>query len=129
MFNEYGFGGYLVWSVPTHKVFIDGRGDVFEQAGVFSDYMSVTNLKPETLAILQSYNIQSCLIQAGAPLATLLAGRPDWKRVYHDKLSAIFVRQLQSPTASMLPAPKQCLTFACVSSSEPTPRDEGSEPQ
>jgi hypothetical protein len=105
MFNEYGFGGYLVWSMPTHKVFIDGRGDVFEQAGVFSDYLSVMNLKPESLAILRSYNIESCLIPPDAPLATLLAARSDWKRIYHDKLTAIFVRQPRSQPAAMLSGP------------------------
>ena len=102
MFNEYGFGGYLVWSMwPAHKVFIDGRGDVFEQAGVFSDYLSVMNLKPESLAILRSYNIESCLIPRDAPLATLLAARSDWTRVYDDKLTAIFVRQPRSQPAAM----------------------------
>jgi hypothetical protein len=105
MFNGYDFGGYLVWSMPTHKVFIDGRGDVYEPPGVFSDYVSVMNLKPQALSILQSYHIQSCLIPPDASLATLLAARPDWKRVYHDKLTAIFVRQPQSQPAAMLSGP------------------------
>ena len=39
MYNNYGFGGYLVWSRgPEHKVFIDGRGDVYERGGVLADY-------------------------------------------------------------------------------------------
>jgi len=93
MFNEYAFGGYLVWSRdPQHKVFIDGRGDVYERAGVFSDYMAVIDLKPEALAILRSYRIKSCLIYQNSPVATLLHASPDWKQVYRDKLSAIFVR-------------------------------------
>lgn len=100
MFNDYGFGGYLVWSMePAHKVFIDGRGDVFERVGVFSDYMSVSDLKPNALAILKSYRIQSCLIERNAPLATLLAAAQGWKLVYEDKLSALFVRQPQSQPA------------------------------
>ena len=97
MFNEYNFGGYLVWSrAPEHKVFIDGRGDVFEEAGVFSDYLRIVELKPDALAILRRYGIRSCLIRKESALATFLAERPDWKRVYADKLSAIFVRQPQS---------------------------------
>jgi len=74
---------------------------VFEQAGVFSDYLSVMNLKPESLAILRSYNVESCLIPRDAPLATLLAARSDWTRVYDDKLTAIFVRQPRSQPAAM----------------------------
>jgi hypothetical protein len=93
MFNDYGFGGYLVWSLPGHKVFIDGRGDFYEQAGVFSDYMSIANIRPEAAALLEAYNIRSCLIPQDAPLATLLAANSRWKRIYRDKVSAIFVRQ------------------------------------
>jgi hypothetical protein len=124
MFNEYGFGGYLVWSMPTHKVFIDGRGDVFEQAGVFSDYVGVMNLKPEALAILRSYNIESCLIPRDAPLATLLAARSDWKRVYDDKLSAIFVRQPQSQPAAMPSAPGSLSLSLPFVHRGPTTRDK-----
>ena len=37
MYNNYGFGGYLVWSRgPEQKVFIDGRGDVYERGGVLA---------------------------------------------------------------------------------------------
>lgn len=94
MFNEYFFGGYLVWkTTPKRKVFIDGRGDIYERAGVFSDYMDVTDLKPDALAVLQSYRIGSCLLYQNSPLATLLAASPGWKRIYKDDLSAIFVRK------------------------------------
>jgi len=93
MFNDYAFGGYLVWTrAPGHKVFIDGRGDVYEGAGVFSDYMDVIDIRPDALAVLQSYQINSCLILQDSPLATLLAASPNWKRVYKDPLSVIFIR-------------------------------------
>jgi hypothetical protein len=94
MFNEYFFGGYLVWKLaPKHKVFIDGRGDVYEPTGVFSDYMDIMELKPNALALLKSYRINSCLIRRNSPLATLLAATPNWKRGYEDQLSVIFVRE------------------------------------
>jgi hypothetical protein len=94
MFNEYFFGGYLVWElVPEHRVFIDGRGDVYEPAGVFPDYMDIMGLKPDALALLRGYRIDSCLIHRNSPLATLLVADPDWKRTYEDELSAIFVRE------------------------------------
>jgi hypothetical protein len=94
MFNEYAFGGYLVWTrTPGHKVFIDGRGDVYEKAGVFSAYMDVVNIRPDALAVLQSYQIDSCLIRQGSPIATLLSASPNWRQVYEDNLSVIFVRK------------------------------------
>lgn len=93
MFNDYNFGGYMLWAMgPKHQVFIDGRADLYEETGVFSDYVRIVNLGPETLAILHSYGIRSCMIGPKTALSTLLSSLPSWKRVYEDKLAAIYVR-------------------------------------
>src|SRR5207248_467711 len=45
MYNDYGLGGYLIWSLgKEHPVFIDGRADVYEDAGVYSDYFRITTV-------------------------------------------------------------------------------------
>ena len=94
LLNEYGWGGYLIWSLgPNHKVFIDGRADIYDYGGVLSDYMSMTLLKPKTLSLLRKYGVQACLLQRDAPLGTLLAASPGWERVYADEVSALFVRK------------------------------------
>jgi hypothetical protein len=93
MLNYYGFGGYLVWARgPQHKVLVDGRGDVYERGGVLSDYLHVPELKPGTMAVLRQYGIQSCLLQRDEPLSAVLYESADWKRVYTDQVSALFVR-------------------------------------
>jgi hypothetical protein len=93
MFNDYGYGGYLIWKLgPQHKVFIDGRADMYEYSGVFQDYAHIANLDSNALSLLGKYSIQSCLIKRKSGLATLLAASPDWKQAYADDLSAIFVR-------------------------------------
>ncbi|MCL5670789.1 MAG: hypothetical protein M1423_05755 [Acidobacteria bacterium] len=105
MYNDYGYGGYLLWAMgPKHKVFIDGRGDFYEQAGVFSDYISVQDIHPDALAILRSYRINSCIIPRKSPLATLLRERPGWKEIYQDPMSAIFVRNQQFKPVAMTDA-------------------------
>ncbi|HXH49220.1 MAG TPA: hypothetical protein VNM47_07725 [Terriglobia bacterium] len=102
MFNNYNFGGYLVWALaPEHQVFIDGRGDIYEHAGVFSDYAIVTQLKPEALSVLESYQIDSCLTDKDAPLTVLLASSPVWKEIYKDGASCLFVRQETKTSTSM----------------------------
>ena len=94
LFNNYGFGGYLVWSVgPRQKVFIDGRGDVYERGGLLSDYLHISRLRPGALKVLDNYGIQSCLLQRDEPLTTVLNVLPDWQRIYFDNVSAIFVRR------------------------------------
>jgi hypothetical protein len=92
MYNDYWFGGYLIWSLGNqHPVFIDGRADVYDYAGVYSDYFRITTVQPDALFLLHKYGVQSCLTGPGGPLAAFLAGRPDWKLVYKDKVSVIFV--------------------------------------
>src|SRR5258708_32697358 len=68
--NFYGFGGYLVLS--GQPVFIDGRGDLYERAGVFSDYIHLNEFKFGSLAVLQNYGINACLLETGQPLASAL---------------------------------------------------------
>ena len=90
MFNSYGFGGYLIGA--GYQTFIDGRGDLFERGGVLKDYLNVVRLKPDSLELLQQYGIESCLIESDGPLSTVLQALPGWKRLYADKISAVFVR-------------------------------------
>lgn len=94
MFNAYFFGGYLVDALgPEQKVFIDGRGELYEPAGVFNDYLRATNLAPDGLDVLRRYQIESCLLQRNEPLASVLAALPEWREVYSDETSALFVRR------------------------------------
>jgi hypothetical protein len=94
MFNAYFFGGYLVEALgPEQGVFIDGRGELYEPSGVFNDYLRVTNLAPDGLDLLRRYQIRSCLLQRNEPLASVLAALPEWREVYSDETSALFVRR------------------------------------
>jgi hypothetical protein len=104
MFNDYWFGGYLVWALgPEHKVFLDGRSELYEAGGVLSDYMHITYLEPGALAVLAGYRVKSCLMEQGAPLATVLATQPDWQKVYSDGTSVLFVRRSSSSASNSPP--------------------------
>ncbi len=98
MFDDYGFGGYLVWSGRT--VFIDGRSELYEQGGVLEDYLYIAALKPGALRVLQNYGIKSCLLDRNAPLTTVLSALPDWQKVYSDETSALFVRRDALPSGA-----------------------------
>jgi hypothetical protein len=104
MFNNYGFGGYLIWSLGTdHKVFIDGRSEVYEEGGVLADYFHIMEIRPGALTLLRNYGIQSCLIERETPLATVLSNLPDWQKVYWDNTTVLFVRRsAQSPSRTAL---------------------------
>jgi hypothetical protein len=103
MFNSYGFGGYLVYSRgDEHKVFIDGRGELYEHAGVFADYLHITLIKPGLLRVLRNYGVKECLVGREDPIAVFLAALPEWKQVYSDAVSVIFVHSDSSGAASAL---------------------------
>jgi hypothetical protein len=94
IFNEYGWGGYLAWShVPRAGVFIDGRADIYERAGILDDYLSVARLEPGSLRLLGKYDITTCLIRSDAPLATVLSALPEWQLTYADPISSVYVRR------------------------------------
>ncbi len=99
VFNDEFWGGYLIEELaPQQKVFIDGRADLYESAGVLSDYIRITSLAPDTAFLLRKYHVRSCLIEPHSPLATLLAQLPGWRRVYSDRISVIYTRRSKATT-------------------------------
>jgi hypothetical protein len=102
MFNSYGFGGYLIFS--DYKTFIDGRGEMFEEVGVFRDYIHVTLLMPGALKVLDRYGIRACLVDRNDSISTFLEALPNWQKVYSDKVSVLYVRKdAGKPAASSGP--------------------------
>jgi hypothetical protein len=94
MYNDDAWGSYLVWRLgPRHKVFIDGRLDIYDYAGVFEDFRVINDVLPGTDLLLRKYRIGSFLLHRKSPLDGYLASKPDWERVYEDKISTIFVRK------------------------------------
>lgn len=108
MYNTYYFGGYLVGT--GRKVFIDGRGDLYERAGVMADVIAASQIKTAPLRILDHYQIASCLLIKDEPLAVALSASPKWRRIYVDGTAAIFERasaissaaEAQSTTSAQL---------------------------
>jgi hypothetical protein len=93
-YNNYAYGGYLVWSLGSNAGdFIDGRGDLFERGGVLGDYMQISLLRPGALAVLNGYGVRSCLLQRTEPLATVLSALPEWQRAFSDSHAVLFVRK------------------------------------
>ncbi|MCX6760360.1 MAG: hypothetical protein NTW46_03400, partial [Candidatus Nealsonbacteria bacterium] len=93
MFNEYNWGGYLIWELPEHKIFIDGRmphltiGDrhIFED---FNDFKELRNPKK----IIEKYHIDWVLIYSNSLVGSYLPSE-GFEKVYEDDLSAIFLKE------------------------------------
>lgn len=95
VFNDYRWGGFLIWNTPQIPVFIDSRVDVFEHHGVFADYLHAVQLK-NTLQILDNYEIRYVLFEKNAPLSYFLAHVSGWKIDYEDNNTVLFERMCRS---------------------------------
>ena len=94
MFNDDHWGGFLILALgPQHKVFIDGRLDIYEYAGVLADYVSIARADQNTFALLRSYGISGCLLPRDNVLMGKLANSPDWEKTYENERSVIFKRK------------------------------------
>jgi hypothetical protein len=94
MLNEYIFGGYLVWAAPQYKVFVDGRGDIFESTGVLSEYGDFITVHANPRVLLDKYRIDVCLLSPQDSVSYVLPLLPEWKLVYSDNLAKVFTRHM-----------------------------------
>lgn len=92
MLNEYQYGGYLIWAMPEHPVFIDGRADLYEWAGILGQYTSWSTLQSDPNSLLDKFHIQFCLLSPQSPMARVLPLLHGWQSVYADPNSVIFER-------------------------------------
>jgi hypothetical protein len=92
MLNDYRFGAYLIWAMPRHKVFIDGRGDVFDPTGILAAYGRWATLDEDPNLLLEKYRIRFCLLSKNAPMTRVLPYLAGWRRAYSDDLAAVYVR-------------------------------------
>jgi hypothetical protein len=105
MLNDYIYGGYLIWALPEHPVFVDGRSDIFEWTGVLAEFGKWAMLQSNPNTLLDKYGIDFCLLARTSPMAHVLPLLPNWKTIYSDNMSTIFVRtsdvgQTQSKAAA-----------------------------
>jgi len=122
MLNEYGWGGYLIHELyPQQKVFIDGRADFYEYAGVFADYLDMMHVEQNAFRLLDRYDIRACLLPRKSTLATVLGQLPQWKVAYSDDVAVLYVRDRasseplrpgSSPVSNIVAAPLRTLALA-----------------
>jgi hypothetical protein len=92
MLNDYRFGAYLIWTMPQHKVFIDGRGDVFDPTGILAAYGRWATLDEDPNLLLEKYRIRFCLLSTNSPMSHVLPYLAGWRRAYSDDMAAVYVR-------------------------------------
>jgi hypothetical protein len=92
LLNFYFWGGYLGWSNPEIKVFVDSRVDIFEYEGVLRDYLSILMLH-EPDSIIAKYRIRYVLFPPTEAYTYVLVHDSRWKVLYQDKVGVLLERR------------------------------------
>lgn len=92
LFNEMGYGSYLIWSLPEQGVFIDPRVELYPYKQ-WQDYIRVTH-GADYNRILAEYGADRILlsIELQSDLAKALANDPSWKIEYEDQYAQIWYK-------------------------------------
>jgi len=89
MFNEDGWGGYLVLYLPEHKVFIDGRNDFYDGA-LLHEFTDVSHLTPAWEHVLGKYHVGWTILPVQHPLNRILEKQADWQLVLSNRQALVF---------------------------------------
>jgi hypothetical protein len=93
MFNEFDWGGFLLLKLwPDQQIFMDGHTHIYGEA-LTREYERVITLGNGWEGVLNKYDVKWIIIRAHTALANQLASSPNWKTVYKDQTSIIFVRK------------------------------------
>ncbi|MGD0797797.1 MAG: hypothetical protein ABR910_08745 [Acidobacteriaceae bacterium] len=91
LFNDFNWGGYLVWALRM-PVAIDGRGAMYGDEAIDRS-VATWNAEPDWAADTQLASAGVVIGPVKAPLTQVLRLDPRWKLAYEDKLAAVFVRR------------------------------------
>jgi hypothetical protein len=91
LYNDYGYGGFLLWWLPDTKIFIDGRMPAWRsgERAILRDYLALAGADPD-LSILAKYSVDWALVRRQTPLEERLARDAAWRRLYDDHKAAIY---------------------------------------
>jgi hypothetical protein len=91
MFNDYDWGGYLIWRLyPDVRVFIDGRADLYGE-GLLQEFADTLQLQGRWKQTLDEWKVRTVMIPTDSALAEGLSRDQGWTIAYKDAQAVIFV--------------------------------------
>ncbi len=94
MFNSMSFGSYLIWAAfPQYQVFVDSRIELFPEK-VWLDYLKISNADGDWESQLRNYGVNTLMLSpVDQPVLVRAAeASANWKKIYNDAESYIFIR-------------------------------------
>ncbi len=93
LFNSYNYGGYLIWQLPSHKVYIDGRMPSWEhETGTYmKDYNKVLSDEAFRVQEFEKYTITCVIIEKKTELSRQLKDQ-GWRIEAEDGSSYLLLK-------------------------------------
>jgi len=88
LFNSYNWGGYLIWNLRDHPVFVDGRTDLYSD-DLLSEWLNTVSAADGWQETLEKWNIGLILIEPSWALAKILPTE-GWQLLYEDEHSVLY---------------------------------------
>lgn len=90
IYNGLYEGGQLIWFVPTQRVFVDGRIDVYPLDFLLS--ARDTDLRGNYQRLFSDYGIRCAVVRPHSVVETALAGDASLRQIFRDGHWTVFVR-------------------------------------
>ena len=92
MYNDFNWGGFLIFRLPSHPVSIDPRADLYGE-DLFAQSLRTTRAETGWQKDPDLARANFILLPRGYPLETALANDGHFRRVYEDHIAVVLVRQ------------------------------------
>ena len=92
IFNDFNWGGFIIWNDPAQSIFIDTRADIFEQTGLLKSYLELINLQLPVEAFNQG-QFRYVFFPKNALIIAALARSSNWTVEYQDD-TAVLLRRI-----------------------------------
>ena len=97
IFNDFEFGGFLIYHTPNLKVFVDGRCPLYGSEFLFA-YTSARQDNPQQISDWQrQYQFQYALVEAGCSFDAYLQRSGRWTLIGRCEAAALYRIRLVSP--------------------------------
>jgi hypothetical protein len=92
VFNRFDDGGYLMWTMPQHKVFVDSRIEAYSADLLRQSRLAdVSGIYTEPFA---RFGINCAVVGTGSPMYDRLSRDPDFALAVADDARAVFSRRV-----------------------------------
>jgi hypothetical protein len=86
IFNHYNYGGYLIWKLPEHKYYIDGRMPSWKDGNTkyFDEYDKILKNESYQTKQFKKYNIVCAIVPNDESDFINSLVRQNWLKIQHD---------------------------------------------